>query len=321
MKITNKMIDRELRKKGRIMRHVPGFFRGRRLILLSKLTNKYHGKVKSKTMEYSQDRIIRKDGSKLRICIFRPLEIRDNLPCMLWIHGGGYAIGAPEQSAGIINRLIETTPCVVISPDYRLSVEAPYPAALLDCYETLLWIKNNAKLLGIKDNQIMAGGESAGGGLTAALCLYSRDKGEVAIAFQMPLYPMLDDTMETYSARNNNAPVWNSNSNLASWKLYLGDLFGSADVPYYAAPARAEDFSRLPPAVTFVGDLEPFRDEVTEFFENLKKAGVPVDFKIFEGCYHAFEQMCPDAAVSKRAVSFVLNSFKYAVQNYFADQK
>jgi len=320
MRIKNEMINRELRKKGRIMRYVPGFFKGRRLKLLSKLTNKYHGKVKSETMKCSENWIMRKDGSKLRICIFSALEKQNNLPGIMWIHGGGYAIGAPELSAAIISRLIEIKNCVVVSPDYRLSIDAPYPAALDDCYDTLLWMKANSQALGIRNDQLMVGGESAGGGLTAALTLYARDRGEVAVAFQMPLYPMLDDKMENSSAVNNDAPVWNSNSNYASWKIYLGDLFGTPDVPCYAAPARAENYCNLPPTTTFVGDLEPFRDEVIEYVENLRKAGVPVEFKLYKGCYHAFEQMCPKAEISKDAVEFILNSFKYAAENYYAAQ-
>jgi len=91
-------------------------------------------------------------------------------------------------------------------------------------------------------------------------------------------------------------------------------------VPFYAAPARAVDLSNLPPTATFVGELEPFRDETIQHVENLKKARVPVDFKIFKGCYHAFQQMCPKAEVSKKTVLFIVNSFKYALEHYFIDQ-
>ena len=127
--------------------------------------------------------------------------------------------------------------------------------------------------------------------------------------------------MINISSKDNNAPVWNSRSNYICWKLYLSKLSGTANIPYYAAPARASDLSNLPPAATFVGELEPFRDEVVQYVENLRKAGVPVDFEIFEGCYHAFEQMCPKAKISKRAVDFILNSFKYAAEHYFAEQE
>mgnify|MGYP001125490301 CR=1 FL=1 len=125
-------------------------------------------------------------------------------------------------------------------------------------------MKAHAQELGIRDDQIMVGGDSAGGGLAAALTLYARDQQDVAIAFQMPIYPMLDDRMETESAQNNDMPVWNSKSNALAWRLYLAGLFGTDHVPPYAAPARADRYEDLPPTVTFVGDLEPFRDETIQ---------------------------------------------------------
>lgn len=182
-------------------------------------------------------------------------------------------------------------------------------------------MKNKAKEIGIRENQLMIGGDSAGGGLAAALSLYARDKGEVAISFQMPLYPMLDDRMTSESARDNNAPVWNSKSNRTAWRLYLGNLFESSKVPYYAAAARATDYSGLPPTATFVGDLEPFRDETVEYVSNLKKAGIEVQFEIYKGCYHGFDQICPKAKVSQRAIEFLVTAFKYAAENYYAEQK
>ncbi len=261
------------------------------------------------------------DESRLRIRIYKPLVAKAKvaIPGVLWMHGGGYAMGNPEMSAATYKRLIAQSACVIIAPDYRLSIEAPYPAALEDCYDALLWMKEHASELGIREDQLMVGGESAGGGLAAALTLYARDKGEVNIAFQMPLYPMIDDRMITVSSIDNDAPIWDSNRNKWAWKLYLGDLLGEK-VPAYAAPARATDFTNLPPAVTFVGDIEPFRDETVEYVENLRQAGVSVDFEIYKGCYHGFDIACPTAEVSIRATSFFLQSFNYAVEHYFAEQ-
>jgi acetyl esterase/lipase len=131
---------------------------------------------------------------------------------------------------------------------------------------------------------------------------------------------MLDDRMNTESEIENDAPVWNNKANRAGWKMYLGDLFGSNEVPAYASPARATDYSNLPPAVTFVGSIEPFRDETIAYFENLQKAGVPAEIKICEGCYHAFDMMQPRAAASRQAVAFVLEKYQYAIENYSAKQ-
>lgn len=261
----------------------------------------------------------KKDGSKLKVYIYKASNTKENVPGVLWLHGGGYAMGSPEQFINTYKMLIEASNCVIVAPDYTLSIDEPYPAALEDCYDTLLWLKNHAKELGIRDDQIMVGGESAGGGLTAALTLYARDKKEVNIAFQMPLYPEIDDRMITESSKENNAPIWDSKLNKFAWQTYLGNLYGK-DVPIYAAAARATDYKNLPPTVTFVGDIEPFRDETIQYVENLKKAGVPVNFELYKGCYHAFDRIVPNAEISKKATKFLMDSFKFAVNNYFAKQ-
>src|SRR3546814_233257 len=168
---------------------------------------------------------------------------------------------------------------------------------------SLLWLKTHAGELGVRDDQLAVAGMSAGGGLTAALTLLARDRGDVNIAFQIPLYPMIDDRMDSESASDSDAPVWNSASNGIAWKTYLGALFG-ADVPAYAAAARATDYRGLPPTCTFVGDLEPFRDETLRYVENLKAAGVPVAFELFRGAFHGFDVVAPKAAISQRATAF-----------------
>lgn len=320
MRIKTTMIDKDLRRIGRLMTLLNGMYTESGLRLVNKFTKMWRMQVRDDTIQFSETWITRKDGSKLRLAIFKPMKPQSNVPGVLWLHGGGYALGMPEQAKMTAKRLIEASNCIVVAPDYRLSVEAPYPVALEDCYEALLWMKIHTGELGVRDDQLMVGGDSAGGGLTAALSLYARDRGEVAIAFQMPLYPMIDDRMTNESAKENNAPVWNSKFNHLGWRLYLSDLFGKEEVPCYAAAARAVDYSGLPPTVTFVGDLEPFRDETVQYVENLRKAGVPVDFEIFRGCYHAFEQMCPKAGVSQRAVAFFVSSFKHAVEHYYAEQ-
>lgn len=320
MKVKINMIDKELRTTGRIVKIINNTFTESRLRLMYKLSRKRTIRINDDTIEFSEEWIFRKDGSKMRICIFRPLNAKEAAPGVLWMHGGGYALGFPEMSKIYAKKFLQVKNCVFVAPDYRLSIEAPYPAALEDNYAVLLWMKNHAKELGISDNQLMVGGDSAGGGLTAALTLYARDKGEVNIAFQMPLYPMLDDRMITESSKNNDAPVWNSKSNFNGWKLYLGSLFGTPNIPCYAAAARSEDYSNLPPTATFVGDLEPFRDETIQYVGNLKKAGIPVEFQIFKGCYHGFDQICPRAEITKKALEFIANSFKYAAEHYFAEQ-
>lgn len=319
MNVKLSMIHPELRKTGALIRFVLPYFTERKFRIAKAMIKVVKGKCKSR-LKYKQDYIPRADGSSLRICIYLPLVPKADVPGLLWIHGGGYAMGAPEQDELFIKRFVKASGCIVISPDYRLSLDAPYPAALEDCYTALLWLKQHGGEYGMRDNQIMVGGDSAGGGLTAAISLYARDKNEVAIAFQMPLYPMIDDRMNTPSATNNNAPLWNSKSNYISWKLYLGNLFGKSNVPVYAAPARADDLRNLPPTCSFVGSIEPFRDEVIAYLENLRASGVPVNYQVFEGCFHGFDIVCSRSEVAKQATNFLMEQFSYAVEHYFANQ-
>ena len=289
--------------------------------LINKLTRPLAGLIfKDDSIDVTELWIPRDNQTKIRTLVLKPKNVKAPLPALVWFHGGGYGIGVPEMGISRFKDFIAKRDCIMIAPNYRLSVEAPYPAALNDCYETLLWTKNNASELGIKDNQIFIGGDSAGGGLTAAVALYARDKKEVNVAFQMPMYPMIDDRAITESDTNNNAPVWNSASNRYGWKLYLGNLYGTENVPAYAAPARAMDYKGLPPTATFVGDIEPFRDETIQYVENLKKAGVKVDFMLCKGCYHAFDLCNPKAKVKIEALNFLTDKYAYAVDNYFAEQ-
>ncbi|MGP6140668.1 alpha/beta hydrolase [Jeotgalibaca sp. A127] len=323
MKVTYRMIDKQLRLRGYMIDAVMSKSSEEKFIkfmhTVKKLTKGLKGK-KADGMQTSEEWLTREDGTKLRICIYKPLHLKKAVPGVLWLHGGGYALGVPELYTARYRSLIEARNCVIVAPDYRLSIDAPYPAALDDSYAALLWMKKNAEKIGIRSDQLMVGGESAGGGLTAALTLYARDKNEVNIAFQMPLYPMMDDRSETESAKENNAPIWNARTNRWGWKLYLGDLYGG-NVPPYAAAARATDYSNLPPTVTFVGDLEPFRDETVQYIQNLKEAGVPVDFEMYKGCYHGFDIANPAADVSKKAIPFFIRSFEHAVDHYFVEQK
>lgn len=325
LKVTRKMVDKQLRFKGILLdRLVTKKSEEEFIEAMQKsrkqMTKLYVGK-NVRGLDCSEVLVSRKDGSVISVRIYKPLHKTGAMPGVLWIHGGGYAQGVPEMSGDMYKRLIDTSDCVIVAPDYRLSIDAPYPAALEDCYAILLWMKNQAAGLGIRADQLMVGGESAGGGLSVALAMYARDKGEVNLAFQMPLYPMIDDRMITESAKENNAYVWNSDMNRWAWKLYLGELSGSDDVPVYAAPSRATDFSDLPPAVTFVGDIEPFRDETIAFVENLREAGVPVEFQLYQGAFHGFDIISPKADISKAARDFLMKNFKYATEHYFAEQE
>ena len=263
-------------------------------------------------------------GKEIELLIFRPtVNAKDkaNTPGILWIHGGGYVTGMAKMiyMSRAMN-FVKKYGAVVVTPEYRLSKEAPYPAALQDCYAALKYLKEHAEELGVNSSQIMVGGESAGGGLTAALCMYARDKGEVNIAYQMPLYPMMDN-LDTNSSKNNHAPVWNTKRNHMGWKAYLGDLWELGEkVSPYAAAARQTDYTNLPPAYTFVGDIEPFYCETLTYIENLKKAGVEASVDVYPNCFHAFDMLLPFKKVSKQAIAEFERQYLEACEKYYAEQ-
>lgn len=239
---------------------------------------------------------------------------------VLWIHGGGYILGMKEMvhmSRAV--DLVKKFRAVVVSPGYRLAFAAPYPAALDDCYAALVYMKARAAELGARADQIMVGGESAGGGLCAALCIKARDTGDVNVAFQMPLYPMLDDR-DTETSRDNRGKVWNTRRNHFGWRCYLRGQKRGGLSPY-AAPARLTDFSGLPPAYTFVGDGEPFYAETVQYVENLKKSGIPASVDVYHSDMHAFDMMQPDTPLSQEAARRFNEQFAYAQAHYFAAQR
>ena len=253
---------------------------------------------------------IKTEAGTMKTRILQPRKKEGPVPGILWIHGGGYISGGTymaDLSCG--KMLAEKYGAVVVSPGYRLSFKAPYPAALDDCYAALKWMYDNAEELGIDRKRIVVGGESAGGGLTAALCIYARDKGEIPVAFQLPLYPMLD-CEDTESSADNHGRGWNTWWNHWAWKKYLGKQYGTDSVSKYASPSRETDYSNLPPCYTFVADGEPFYCETLTYVENLKAAGVYANVDVFHGDLHAFDMFHPQQEDSKAARQRVCEEYE-----------
>ena len=252
----------------------------------------------------------------LSALVLRPTIQGTPLPGVLWIHGGGYRLGmAAMVHMSRMAPLVRAGKAVAVSPEYRLADSAPYPAALDDCYAALLWMRDHADELGIAPDQIFVGGESAGGGLAVATCLLARDRGEVSVAYQMPLYPMLDGR-DTESSVDNYGRVWNTTRNHWGWKGYLGELWGSDDVPEYASPALAEDLSGMPPCYTFVSDGEPFFSETLTYVRRLQAAGVPAECSVYHGDMHAFDMLAPWTRNAKDAASDFEARFAAATARY-----
>jgi len=259
-------------------------------------------------------RILGADGNEMLIKIYEPAGREGRrLPALLWIHGGGYVLGHPDGDDGLCGEFVKNADCVVVSPDYRLAPEYPYPAALEDCYAALTWMANSTEEWNLDPARIAIGGASAGGGLAASLALLARDRGGPAVCFQMPLYPMIDDRNVTPSSREITYPgVWNRANNIAAWKLYLGDRAGGEISPY-AAPSRATDLRGLPPAYTCVGQLDPFRDETLDYVARLAQAGVDVEFHLYPGGYHGFELAGADTGIGQRARSGYIDALARAL--------
>lgn len=316
MKVTRDMVDEGLRGSYAVGRVIASFFHTG---WFSLLVFRFSGDVlRGKNIRglACDERHIpsRHGGPPIRVRLYQPNAAAGPLPIMLYLHGGGYVYGVPEQFGSVITDFIETEPCIIVAPDYRKAVEAPYPAAFDDCYDTLLWISDNAASLGGRTDGFIVAGHSAGGGLAAAVSLKATDDGDVRIAFQMPLYPMIDDRQDSASVVENDAPVWDEEANRLAWSRYLD---GVETITPYAAASRCADYSRLPPTITFVGSLEPFRDETKTYVDNLLASNIPVAFEVFEGAFHGFDLMVPDAPISQRANQFLMDNFQTFVRRYF----
>jgi acetyl esterase/lipase len=232
--------------------------------------------------------------------LYTPKNLSGSKPGMLWIHGGGYILGDLDVDDYNLRQMCLNTGCVILSTNYRLAPEDPFPAPVEDCYASLQWLFGNSESLGIDKSRIAVGGGSAGGGLAAGLVIMTRDRGEMDVAFQLLIYPMLDDRNITPSSHTiNDQRTWNREKNIFAWKAYLGDSAKDGNVSPYAAAARAEDLSGLPPAYIAVGELDLFLDEDIEYAQRLLQAGVSTELHVYPGATHGFDSILT-ASVSKR---------------------
>lgn len=239
------------------------------------------------------------DGEpEVLVRVHEPVERSTALrPALLWVHGGGHVLGAAAQDDPLLQDLVARTRCVVVAVDWRRAPENPYPAAVHDAYAALRWM---AERPGSDPERLVVGGASSGGGVAAGIALLARDRGEVVLAGQVLVYPMLDDRGVTPSSQEVRDPrVWNDESNRLGWAAYLSRL-AAAEVPAYAAPSRAADLTALPPTWLATGGLDLFRDEDVAYASALAVTGVPTELHVYPGAVHGFDLFAPDAAVSRR---------------------
>jgi acetyl esterase/lipase len=240
----------------------------------------------------------------VRVRHYRPVGQSGVVPCLYWIHGGGHVLGQIEQDDPMMDRIVETVGCAVVSVDWRRSPEHPFPAGMDDCYAGLTWTHRSAGDLDVDPERIAIGGASSGGGSAAGLALLARDRGEVPVCFQLLVYPMLDDRNVTPSSHAVTEPkVWNRESNLIGWRAYVGDAVGTDQVSPYAAPTRATDLTGLPPAYLPVGDLDLFVDEDIEYAQRLLQADVAAELHVYPGGIHGFDLLAPESALAQRFIA------------------
>lgn len=230
--------------------------------------------------------VIAPDGHEVGLRIYVPEGDGGPRPCVYGIHGGGYVMGSADMLDRLFDGWCDRLGIVGVSVEYRLAPESSYPVPLEDCYAGLAWVHEHHDDLGVDPERVGLQGTSAGGGLAAALALLARDRGELAIAFQVLECPMLDDRLQTPSSNIDRLQIWSRESNQYGWRSYLGDLYGRDDVPYTAAPARAEDLRGLPPAIVCVGSADGFRDEDVLYALRLSQAGVPTELHMYAGAPH-----------------------------------
>ncbi len=250
------------------------------------------------------DKVLRTDheipgSGGVVVRVHRPVDAKGPLPCIYWMHGGGLVIGSYTGDDARFDRWCPLLNCVGVSVEYRLAPETPYPGPMDDCYAGLSWVHKNATELGVDPARLGIGGPSAGAGLAAGLGLLARDRGEVPVAFQLLIYPMIDDRQVTPSSHWPD-PIWPPSANTYGWTAYLGDRRGGDDVEPYAAAARATDLTGLAPTLIAVGAIDGFSDEDIAYAVRLRQAGVPVDLHVYAGAPHGFDGLVPGSAVAQQ---------------------
>ncbi|HEY1710681.1 MAG TPA: alpha/beta hydrolase [Rhizomicrobium sp.] len=236
-------------------------------------------------------------------------------PAILHTHGGGFVFGTAQSFLANLQEIAAALDCVIVSVDYRLAPETPFPGSLEDNYAGLKWLYAHADELGADPKRIVVMGESAGGGHAAMLAIAARDRGEVPVIYQALVYPMLDDRTGTTQMPppHIGAFIWRRGDNAFGWTSLLGVPAGSENVPHGAVPARVENLHGLPPAFIGVGSLDLFLEEDIEYARRLTAAGVPIELHVYPGCPHGFDFLQTNVAMQFKAA--LLNALRSAFEH------
>ncbi len=242
-------------------------------------------------------------GPDIDLLVIRPADHSGPLPILYYTHGGGMVMGDRRFGVADVLPWAAEFGLLVISVEYRLAPEHPYPAGIDDAYAGLSWSIQNAEQLGADPGRVLLAGASSGGGMAAALALMLRDRGTARPLGQLLMYPMLDDRNDLPSTTQmTGIGVWDRTANDTAWKALLGDAPRDAVSPY-AAPSRADDLSNLPPTFLETGTAETFRDEIIDYAARLAQAGGDIELHVWPGGFHAFDFWVPTARLSQDAVT------------------
>lgn len=228
-----------------------------------------------------------------RVLIYRPREARGAVGAIVYVHGGGFVAGSADMTDAQCLALAEQHECVVVSVDYRLAPETPFPGPVEDCVAALRWTFESTRELGIDPARVVLMGHSAGGGLAAATAILNRDRGGPALAGQVLVYPMLDARTGTEEAPVENPFTgefgWTRVINRFAWQAMRGDVTVPLEREGHFSPSLARDLSGLAPTFLAVGSVDLFFEEDVEYAQRLARAGVPVDLHVYEGGIHGFD--------------------------------
>ena len=234
---------------------------------------------------------------------------------ILHTHGGGYILGSAKGEIGRLQEIAAVLDCAFVTVEYRLAPETRYSGSVEDNYAGLRWLHQHADELGVDRARLGVMGESAGGGHAALLAITARDRGEVPLAFQCLVYPMLDDRTGTTRQvpESVGTLLWTAESNRYGWRSFLGQEPGGANVPAGAVPSRVENLAGLPPAFIGVGSIDLFVEEDIEYARRLIAAGVATELVVVPGAFHGFDLIAADTSVGKRFTAAKLDALRRAL--------